>query len=110
MYGKCPHDGAGSVAVGRVARSASNIAVVTGGVPVGDTGGGVRGGVTVGEEMGESLPGVGPIGENRDECGANSPSRAVRHTRNTITNPTTRPEIERQRIRRLTGSPQLQIR
>jgi len=63
MYGKCPRDGAGSVAVGRVVRSASNVAIVTGGVPVGDTGGGVRGGVTVGGEMGESLPGASPIGE-----------------------------------------------
>jgi hypothetical protein len=102
MYGRRTPEGEGGVAVGRVARMASRVAVVTGGGAVGGTGSGEWRRATVGEARGEDVRVAGLVGEaTSDEGEMNSCSRAVRRTSSTTNSPMDSPRMMRTLTRRV---------
>jgi hypothetical protein len=109
MYGILLSEGEGGEAVGRVARIASKVAVVTGGGAVGGTGNGELNEVAVGARTGDGNSGlalaVGANGDNGDRD-LKSPSRVARHTTIIINKPTPRPRTIANCTRRVMSFPQ----
>lgn len=100
-------DGVGGVAVGRCARMASSVAVFTVGVPVGgtDCAASLATARLVADGVGGNNGDGMDKGEANGERDAGSSRRAVRHTSTIANNPTTRPDMIKKRVRRLTGLP-----
>ena len=92
-------EGEGGVAVGRLARMASRVAVVTGGGAVGGTGSGDWGRVTVGEARGEEVNVAGRTTSDEEEV--NSSSRAVRRARSATNSPMDNPRMMKKPNRRV---------
>jgi len=102
MYGRLTPEAEGGVAVGRVARMASRVAVVTGGGAVGGTGSGEWMRVAVGEARGEEVKVAGLFGGAISDAGeVNSSSCAVRRTSSTTNNPMDSPSMIRMLTRRV---------